>query len=868
MSTINIKDLLVREPATGDKRLTVAGGNLVLTTDPNPTQSDWDTTTLSDPSFIKNKPTNLSDFNNDQTFIPEAPEDGNQYTRKDAGWQEIIVEQSDWIEGNDTSAAYIKNKPTKVSDFDNDSNFISEAPSDGGQYARQDEGWEEIVIEQSDWTEADNTSAAYIKNKITPSTALEVEDPTNDHTYITPKVLKEVTKVAIGKDAGRLAQGNDSVSIGSQAGKGTQGAGSVAIGGDSGSVSQGISAVALGKGAGRTSQGQAAIAIGDSAGDSLQGAGAIAIGLAAGLSSQEAQGVHIKTTDFDMEYLPSTKVLDFTNSDGDLDLTVNGEAVGGGQELPFGIEFTPSNIDGTKITISESTVDSRNINLMGLETPPVGFMGFGFNVAYTDGVETFAGKHEWVFQCAANWATIARVVYDADSQVVQIYEGDTNTQLGTDIPMLKDSEFSIDIYQNTDTTYNIRLSADSMSTVLVSTTSVFNDSTAVNLYDNTVSTVGITDLIVEFKSFARQRKGNINGTALADRMIVNHPPVAQWEKNDAPNQKQLKSYTPSDLVDIVNANIDIGGKSTKDLASDAVIWTVGVDFPTLTEALEEAAKYSGNVVDSSFISTTARVPEKAITIEIPDGYTHTGRVYLKGLNFNSNGLTIKSLGTCTIDLSAYTVVLTYGIELFNCHGIDITGTFALTTSSTAPRTLRLALCSSINTTSFRCIFPSSVTSSYLVDAIDSVGVFIGSTTSPETDYTMGAVTASNSSVRMSSVNIATPLTTDPEFRCVSLQRGSELTANFCRFYNAGIMYYASDSRLSVIFQGQGSYQHRAINLLDRSSAYIWGYFSNNGVAASSDLHMVQGSQVYHDYYSGGCNIAANTLTANGIRYVN
>jgi len=138
------------------------------------------------------------------------------------------------------------------------------------------------------------------------------------------------TSVAVGYQSGQTNQSTASVAVGVRSGQTNQSGSAVAVGNEAGQTSQGISAVAVGKRSGETSQGQAAIAIGDSAGNSLQGAGAIAIGLAAGASNQEAQGVHIKTTDFDMEYLPSTKVLDFTNADGDLDLTVNGVAVGGG----------------------------------------------------------------------------------------------------------------------------------------------------------------------------------------------------------------------------------------------------------------------------------------------------------------------------------------------------------------------------------------------------------------------------------------------------------------------------------------------------------------------------------------------------------
>ena len=49
--------------------------------------------------------------------------------------------QSDWKNLDSTSDAYILNKPTKVSDFENDENFISEAPENGVAYIRKDKEW-------------------------------------------------------------------------------------------------------------------------------------------------------------------------------------------------------------------------------------------------------------------------------------------------------------------------------------------------------------------------------------------------------------------------------------------------------------------------------------------------------------------------------------------------------------------------------------------------------------------------------------------------------------------------------------------------------------------------------------------------------
>ena len=79
-------------------------------------QSDWDETDEESLAYIKNKPTNLSDFTNDSGFI----------TISDVTEQV----QSDWDETDEESLAYIQNKPaipTKTSDLENDNNFITQA---------------------------------------------------------------------------------------------------------------------------------------------------------------------------------------------------------------------------------------------------------------------------------------------------------------------------------------------------------------------------------------------------------------------------------------------------------------------------------------------------------------------------------------------------------------------------------------------------------------------------------------------------------------------------------------------------------------------------------------------------------------------
>lgn len=80
-------------------------------------------------------PTKLTDLTNDGNFVTDANyvHTDNNYTTTDknklagiASGAEVNV-QSDWAVTSNSSDAFIKNKPTKVSDFTNDSNFQTQA---------------------------------------------------------------------------------------------------------------------------------------------------------------------------------------------------------------------------------------------------------------------------------------------------------------------------------------------------------------------------------------------------------------------------------------------------------------------------------------------------------------------------------------------------------------------------------------------------------------------------------------------------------------------------------------------------------------------------------------------------------------------
>lgn len=150
-------------------------------------QSDWNEADSTSDAYILNKPsipTKTSDLTNDSNFVSDASyvHTDNNFTttlkNKLNGIEsgaEVNV-QSDWSQSDSTADDYIKNKPTiptKTSDLTNDSDFVSDA-----SYVHTDNNFTTTlknkldgiqsgaeVNVQADWTEADSTSDAYIKNK-------------------------------------------------------------------------------------------------------------------------------------------------------------------------------------------------------------------------------------------------------------------------------------------------------------------------------------------------------------------------------------------------------------------------------------------------------------------------------------------------------------------------------------------------------------------------------------------------------------------------------------------------------------------------------------------------------------------------------
>jgi hypothetical protein len=154
------------------------------------------------------------------------------------------------------------------------------------------------------------------------------------------------TKIALGENAGNIAQGAQAVAIGSDAGNGLQGGTAVAVGSSAGRISQGIAASALGFGAGETSQGDGAIAIGAAAGATSQGINAVAVGSGAGNTSQGTNAIAIGPVAGQTSQPANTIILNATG------VPVNGVAA---QTNSFYVDPIRTTANGTPLMYNSTT---------------------------------------------------------------------------------------------------------------------------------------------------------------------------------------------------------------------------------------------------------------------------------------------------------------------------------------------------------------------------------------------------------------------------------------------------------------------------------------------------------------------------------
>ncbi len=100
-----------------------------------------------------------------------------------------------------------------------------------------------------------------------------------------------LSKLALGDQAGQTNQGDYAIALGGGAGTTNQSAGAIAIGGAAGSTNQGSSSIGIGSNAAQAGQGAQAVAVGYAAGQNNQAANSVAIGAFAGAGHTNSSAI-------------------------------------------------------------------------------------------------------------------------------------------------------------------------------------------------------------------------------------------------------------------------------------------------------------------------------------------------------------------------------------------------------------------------------------------------------------------------------------------------------------------------------------------------------------------------------------------------
>ena len=186
--------------ATSD--LTNDSGFITLSDVPAQVQADWNESDSSDPSYIQNKPANLVQ---DASYVHTDENFTSAEKTKLAGiaaGAEVNV-QADWTEADSSSDAYIANKPANIvqdaSYVHTDENFTSAEKTKLAGIAAGAQ-----VNVQSDWAETDNSSDAYIANK--PDLSVYATDAELSAGLATKQdTISDLTAIRSGAAAGATA---------------------------------------------------------------------------------------------------------------------------------------------------------------------------------------------------------------------------------------------------------------------------------------------------------------------------------------------------------------------------------------------------------------------------------------------------------------------------------------------------------------------------------------------------------------------------------------------------------------------------------------------------------------------------------------
>jgi hypothetical protein len=244
------------------------------------------------------------------------------------------------------------------------------------------------------------------------------------------QIRSTTQQVAVGNQAGKLAQGIDTVAVGAIAGSTNQQLKATAVGSNAGSISQSEGAVAVGYGAGLQNQGIRSVAVGTSAGAIGQGAYSVGVGYKAGAgvvsaqadnsiilnaSGAEVNGISGQTGSFYVAPIraDTTKTVPLFYDPTTYEIVQGTAALGGGNTVGVtggtGIGVT---FDGTTYTVFTLSGSGSTVGVTG---------GTGIGV-------TFDGTTYTVFSLSGSASTVG---VTGSTGIGVTFDGTTYTVLST-----------------------------------------------------------------------------------------------------------------------------------------------------------------------------------------------------------------------------------------------------------------------------------------------------------------------------------------------------------------------------------------------------------------------------------------------------
>lgn len=277
------------------------------------------------------------------------------------------------------------------------------------------------------------------------------------------------------------------------------------------------------------------------------------------------------------------------------------------QELPNTTFYArEDDVVGNIFKFRPTNFNSPIAYINDIPTIPTGFDPFGVDIEISEGTTT-SPVGTFGLKVVDNWTgnPIITLEFDVTNFSAAVKDIDGN-QIGTTIPLVADSPFSLDVAQNADNTFTARMVINN--SFNSRTTPVFvGEVTSVSL--ETLTLTADTDCNVRLACFTKDRSPLSQGIAIGDLMSNNYPMLRDSEVTGSESNKAPKTFTPKKVVDIVKANSEASipnpasnGQVLSSTTSGARSW---VDLPALVKSDWNETSTSAD----SFIQNKPTIPD-------------------------------------------------------------------------------------------------------------------------------------------------------------------------------------------------------------------------------------------------------------------